>query len=255
LRKYLIAALAACIAVGLVAMSASAQSGSGVDLKVNLKPSKAGTKKKPKSTKIHFVTTNQDVTQTAEGIKIWIPKTLKISNKGFPKCKASVLEDQAQGPDACPKGSEVGGGTALARAGVNVIQGPISPTNPPQLPFDVRAFVTGKSSLAFHIRSTQPGIEIVAITPAKLKKASGKYGQVLDVTIPREPAQFYLGQYNGLEQLDVTIGDKFKKKNLIVSTGCNKKKAPFKTEIAFAPNPGPPKAETLSDTDNAKCSK
>jgi hypothetical protein len=250
LRKYLIAALAACIAVGAVAVSAPAQNPTGIDLKVNLLPPKSGTKNKPRSTKIHFVTTNKDVSQTADRIKIWIPKTLTISNKGFPKCSTATLEDPAKGPDACPKGSEVGGGTALARAGVNV-----NPTNPPQLPFDVRAFVTGKKSLVFHIRSTQPGIEIVALTPAKLKSASGKYGQLLDVTIPYEPAQFYLGQYNGLEELDVTLGAKRGKNMLIASTGCKKGKAPFKTEIGFAPNPNPPKAETLSDTANAKCRK
>jgi hypothetical protein len=250
LRKYLIAAFAACIAVGVVAVSAPAQAPSGVELTVNLKPQKAGTKTKPRSTKIHFVTTNKDVSQTAEGIKIWIPKTLRISNKGFPKCSQAVLNDPNKGPDACPKGSEIGGGTALARAGVNV-----NPINPPKLHFDVRAFVTGKSSMVFHIRSTDLGVEIVALTPAKLKKASGKYGQVLDVTIPREPAQFYLGQYNGLEQLDVTIGGKRGTNMLIASTGCKKGKAPFKTEIAFAPNPNPPKAETLSDTANAKCSR
>src|SRR5918995_5205886 len=148
LRKYLIAALAACIAVGgVVAVSASAQTATGIDLKVKLLPTKSGTKTNPKSTKIHFVTTNKDVSQTADRIKIWIPKTLTISNKGFPKCTTAVLEDPNRGPDACPKGSEVGGGTALARAGVNV-----NPTDPPQLPFDVRAFVTGKKSLVFHIR-------------------------------------------------------------------------------------------------------
>jgi hypothetical protein len=250
LRKYLIAALAACVAVGTLAVSAPAQAPTGIELKVNLKPPKSGTKRKPKSTKIHFVTTNKDVSQTADGIKIWIPKTLKISNKGFPRCDEDVLGDPQQGPDACPKGSEVGGGTALARAGVNV-----NPTNPPQLPFDVRAFVTGKSSMVFHIRSTQPGIEIVALTPAKLKKASGKYGQLLDVTIPKEPAQFYLGQYNGLEELNVTIGAKRGKNMLIASTGCKNRKAPFKTEISFAENPGPPKAEKLSDTANATCKK
>jgi hypothetical protein len=86
LRKYLIAALAACVAVGVVAVSAPAQDPSGIELKVNLVPPKSGTKKKPKSTKIHFVTTNKDVSQTADRIKIWIPKTLKVSNKGFPKC-------------------------------------------------------------------------------------------------------------------------------------------------------------------------
>jgi hypothetical protein len=250
LRKYLIAAVAACVAVGALAVSAPAQAPTGIELKVNLKPSKAGTKRNPRNTKIHFVTTNKDVSQTASRIKIWIADTLKLSNKGFPKCSMAVLGDPARGPDSCPKGSEVGGGSALARAGVNV-----NPTNPPQLPFDVRAFVTGKSSLVFHIRSTQPGIEIVALTPAKLKKASGKYGQLLDVTIPREPAQFYLGQYNGLEQLDVTIGAKRGKNMLVSSIGCKKRKAPFKTEISFAANPNPPKAAKLSDTANAKCTK
>ena len=250
MRKYLIAAVAACVAVGALAVSAPAQAPSGIELKVNLKPTKSGTKRKPRSTKIHFVTTNKDVSQTASGIKIWIPKTLKINNKGFPKCDTDVLADPQQGPDACPKGSEIGGGTALARAGVNV-----NPTTPPQLPFDVRAFVTGAKSLVFHIRSTQPGIEIVALTPAKLKKASGKYGQVLDVTIPREPAQFYLGQYNGLEELNVTIGAKRGSNMLIASSGCKRGKAPFKTEIAFAANPAPPKAAKLSDTANATCKK
>jgi hypothetical protein len=249
LRKYLIAALAACVAVGAVAVAAPAQAPSGIELKVNLKPPKAGTKKKPRSTKIHFVTTNKDVSQTADGIKIWIPKTLKLSNKGFPRCEEDVLADPQQGPDACPKGSEVGGGSALARAGVNV-----DPT-PPQLPFDVRAFVTGPKDLVFHIRSTQPGIEIVALTPAKIRKASGKYGSMLDVTIPFEPAQFYIGQYNGLEELNVTLGAKRGKNILIASTGCKNRKAPFKTEISFAENPGPPKAEKLSDTANATCKK
>ena len=248
MRKYLVAAVAAVSAIAVAAPVASAQS--GIDLKVDLKPQKAGTKKKPKNTKIHFVTTNQDVSQTASGIKIWIPKSLKISTTGFKKCSMATLENPQKGPNACPKGSEVGGGTAQARAGVNV-----NPTNPVRLPFDVRAFITGKTSMVFHIRSTNPGIEIVALTPAKLKKASGKYGQLLDVTIPREPAQFYLGQYNGLEQLNVTLGAKSGRNVLIGSTGCKGGKAPFKTEIAFASNPGPPKSAKLADTANAKCKK
>ena len=119
----------------------------------------------------------------------------------------------------------------------------------------MRAFITGKNRMVFHIRSTNPGIEIVALTPAKLKKASGKYGQVLDVTIPREPAQFYLGQYNGLEELNVTLGAKSGRNNLISSVGCKGGKAPFKTEIGFAANPIPPKSAKLSDTFNAKCTK
>jgi hypothetical protein len=248
LRKYLIAAVVAVTAIAVAAPVASAQS--GIDLKVDLKPTKAGTPKNPRSTKIHFVTTNQDVSQTANRIKIWIPKTLKISDKGFKRCSMAVLNDPNRGPNKCPKGSEVGGGTALARAGVNV-----NPTNPPQLPFDVRAFVTGKNSMVFHIRSTNPGIEIVALTPAKLKKASGKYGQLLDVTIPREPAQFYLGQYNGLEELNVTLGARSGGNNLVSSVGCNGGKAPFKAEIGFAANPLPPKNAKLADTFNAKCKK
>jgi hypothetical protein len=246
LRKYLMATVAAVAALAVAVPAASAQG--GVDLEVDLKPANAGTKRKPTSTRIHFVATNEDVSQTAERIKIWIPKTLKINTRGFKRCSVNTLSNQ--GPNACPNGSEVGGGTALARAGVNV-----NPTNPPQLPFDVRAFVSGKNGIVFHIRSTNPGIDITAVAPGKLRRASGKFGQLLDVTIPYTPAQFYLGQYNGLEQLDVTIGGKRRKNMLIASSGCRNRKAPFKTEIGFAANPGPPRAETLSDTADARCRK
>jgi hypothetical protein len=211
---------------------------------VTVAPKKAGTKQKPKNSVIDLTIVNSDFTQTASRIEIWLAKALVIDTKVAKKCSVATLA--SGGPAACPKASRVGKGTADARAGVNV-----SP-NPTVLPFDVTAVVTGKKSLAFYLK--QRGGNIVAVAPAKIVKASGKYGTKLDVTIPEEPAQQYpKGLYNGLEKLQTTLGSK-KGKSIIKTTGCKGKKHPFKAAIHFAANPGPPKVAKVETTATAKCS-
>jgi hypothetical protein len=242
LRKYLIVAMAALFTVALTT-SAFAQAPATMDVKVT--PSKAGTKKKPKDTVVDLSITNGDFTQTASRLEIWLPKNVRINTKGFKRCSVATL---ANGPSACPKGSKVGSGTADARAGVNV-----SPT-PPVLAFVVNAFVTGKNSIAFHLQ--QQGGSIAAVAPAKITKASGKYGQKLDVSIPEEPAQQYpAGLYNGLEKLQTKLGSKKKGKSIIESVGCASRKHPYKAAITFVNNPVPPKQAKVEATANARCSK
>jgi hypothetical protein len=243
LRKYLIVALAALTAVAFAAV-AYAQT-PGAEMTVAVAPSKAGTSKKPKDVTIDLEVVNSDFTQTASRLEIWLPKNVKIDTTGFKRCSVSKL---AQGTGGCPKGAKVGSGSADARAGVN------QSANPPVLPFAVTAWVTGKNSIAFHLQQTNG--EIVAVAPGKLSKASGKYGQKLDVTIPEEPAQQYpAGVYNGLEKLDVLLGSKKKGKSVAVSTGCSGGKLPFKGAITFVANPAPPKAAKVETTTTARCSK
>ena len=213
---------------------------------VKVAPKKAGTKAKPKDSVITLEITNKDFTQTASRLEIWISKMIKIDNKAAKKCSVSKLS--SGGPAACPKASKIGSGSADARAGVNT-----SP-NPPLLPFKVTAFATGNTSIAFYLQQTNGSI--VAVAPAKVKKASGKYSAKLDVTIPEEPAQQYpKGNYNGLERLETTLGTTKKGKSVIKSIGCTSKKHPFKAAIHFVANPNPPKQAKVETTASAACSK
>jgi hypothetical protein len=242
LRKYLIVAVAAIAAIAFASVALAQTPAATMDVAV--KPVKAGKKNKPKDSTIKLTITNSDVTQTASRLEIWLPKAIKLSTKGRKKCSVTTLSNS--GPGGCPKASKIGSGNAIARSGVNVLP------NPPQLPFDVTAFLTGSKSIAFYLKQSNGNIEAVA--PAKIKKASGKYGAKLDVSIPEIPAQQYpVGNYNGLESLTTTLGSTKKGKSVVKTVGCVKKKHPFKAAIHFVPNPNPPKAAQVTTTATAKC--
>jgi hypothetical protein len=244
LRKFLIVAVAA-ITVVAVTTVALAQT-PGATMSVTLKPKKAGSKQKPKDTSLSLEIVNSDFSQTASRIEVWLPKSLRFATAGKKKCSIATLGNG--GPSACPTASKIGGGTAVARGGVNV-----NPTNPLKLPFKVTAFLTGKKSLAFYIK--QVGGNIEGVAPAKIRKASGKYGSKLDISIPEIPAQQYPpGNYNGLERLKTTLGSTKKGKSVLKSIGCKNKKAPFKARVHFVANPNPPKVATVETTANAACS-
>ena len=107
-RKTLIAALAAFVVVGAAGAVAVAQSPSaGAEITAKISPSKVGTKKKPKPTKITLEVKNSDSSQTAKELKIYTPKQITVNGKGLKYCKQSKLEsnlDPAACPDAVDKG-------------------------------------------------------------------------------------------------------------------------------------------------------
>jgi hypothetical protein len=262
LRKYLIAAIAAFAAIAFAAGAVAQGPGASLDVKVS--PKKSGSKKSPKNATIDLEVVNDDFSQTASTIEIWLPQKLKISTKGFKACDLDALAFSAT---ACGSSSRVGGGEAVARAGVS--RAGVYEANPPQLPFKVTAYVANPRSsqpalkgadLAFYLQqTTAPGGDVItsgitAIAPAFLSGAGGKYGSKLTVEIPKEPAQEYpAGQFNGLERLEAKLTKKSGKRKLITTTGCKKRKHPFKVAVSFEPNPAPPKQEKITAKDNAPC--
>ena len=176
-------------------------------------------------------------------LDIFLPKTLKISLKGMPSCGTAAIQARA-----CPKSSILGKGTAKAKVGVN---GPA----PSDLTFDVKAVktksqVNGKDMLGFII---DDGGALLFLTETKLSKAGGKYGQKLHIDVP-ELAQHAGTSFNGLVSLDTTLGKKKGKNKLLATTGCAKRKQPFKTTLTFIDN-GVTTATHLSDTATSKCTK
>ena len=242
MRKFLIAAVAALTALAVVAV-AQAQPSPGAEVTVSISPSKVGTKKKPKPEKITLEVKNEDSSQTADGLEVFVAKNIKASTKGLKKCSAARLE--AEGKSACPRASRVGTGTADAVAGVNT-------GAPAALRFNVTAFVIGNQKIGFYLE--QQGGEIRVLAKGTFKRASGLYGSVLDVEIPQLAREFPQGTYNGLVGLKTTLYKKVGKNSLLRSNGCpSTRNMPFKVVIHFQNNPNPPKAAEVEATGTANC--
>jgi hypothetical protein len=244
LRKTLIAAVAALtlLAVSAVAIAQTP----GADLTVTAKADKKPLnkkKKKVKATSLGLELKNEDSSQTADAIQVYIAKQIVPSTTGLKVCKQAVLESSA-GED-CPAGSRVGGGTADAIAGVNT-------GAPANLTFDIDAFVIGKQKLGFYLQ--QQGGDIRVLSVGTIKKASGKYGSVLDIDIPQLAREFPPGTYNGLVGLNTNLYKKAGKNALFKRTSCPKNKTlPFNLVIHFQNNPNPPKATEVEASDSVSC--
>ena len=244
MRKILIGVLAASTAVAVGVAGAQTPS-PGAEVKVSVSPSKVGTKRKPKPTKISLSIKNQDSSQTADGLKIYQSKFIKVSTKGLKKCSAAKLE--ANGTSACSDASRVGRGTADAIAGVNT-------ASPARLRFNVTAFIIGDQQIGFYLE--QQGGNIRVLAKGKYKKASGDYGSLLDVSIPQLAREFPPGTFNGLVGLETTLYKKLGSRSLYTTVGCSSARTlPFKAVIHFQNNPNPPKAASVTAVGTADCRK
>jgi hypothetical protein len=240
LRKYLIAALAAVLSLGLAAV-AIGQNGD-VSATTSVSPSKAGTKKKPRAAKVTTFVKNNVPNTTASKIEIDFPKNVKISGKGLTKCAVSEFSKPG-GKANCPSKSKAGSGVANAVVG---------PDRTP-LVFDVSAYVGGNNLVIFYIE--QRGGTVTKALQGKISSASGKFKQKLVITIPPDLQQPAPGLYAALVDLKSTISNKKGKNSLVSTLGCTKKKHVFGAKLTFAPNPAPPPQPTASGESTAKCSK
>jgi hypothetical protein len=239
LRKFLIAAVAALATIALASV-AVAQS-SDVESKTSVSPSKAGTKKKPKATKITTFVKNNVPGTTASKIEIDFPKTVKITGKGLTSCPISAFS-RPGGKANCP---------AKSKAGTGVSHAVLGPQRAP-LNFDVTAYVGGTNLVIFYIE--QQGGTVTKALQGKISSASGKFKQKLVITIPPDLQQPATGVYGALTDLKSTLYNKKGKNSLISTNACKSKKHKFGAKLTFAPNPAPPPKPSATGTSTAKCS-
>jgi hypothetical protein len=249
LRKYLIAAVAAVAALSFSAVAVG-QAGDTAELTVNVTPKKAGKKNKPKNSAFDLEVVNSNTKRTMSDLDIFMPKNVKLNLKGIPSCSRDNIALKS-----CPASTELGEGTAEAMAGVNG-------TAPLPLSFVVTAFktkaldaqgnVSNRDMLGFFIDG--PG-SLDFLTETTLTKARGKYGQKLHIDVPDAAQRTGATSYNGLVSLKIDDLGKKKGRNMLVSTtGCVKRKHPYKVDLTFIDN-GVTAAGVISDTANAGCRK
>lgn len=236
MRKTLAAGIAATtvLAFGATAVAQTP----GASMTVSVSPTKAGTKKKPKSEKLTLTITNNNTQLTAKALDIKAPGTIKVSGKGLPSCSTKTLSNK--GKKACPAKSNVGGGSASALLGVNT-------PSPQPLTFKVTAFVGGPKLINFYLEGVElPGIKLIA--PGTIK------GQTLHVAIPQAAQQPAPGTWAGLQSLTTTLSKKIGNHAVVSSNGCKSKKHKFAATITYANN-GVAASGPVTTSAPAKCSK
>jgi hypothetical protein len=216
---------------------------------MTVKPSKAGTKKKPKSVSVKLeISNNKAAGTTASRIEIFSPKGLKVNTKGFPVCSADTLIND--GPSACPKGSKVGSGTAAA------VVNPRG-ASPAPVSFTNTFYVASRNTLNINLISSDQSIN--RTFPVKIGAGGGKFGQKLTIDIPPDLQQPAPGIFSALTDITTTLkgtaGKGSKKHGLYELSACSGGKLGFQTRITYAANPAPPAAANSTATDSVKCSK
>lgn len=249
MRKYLITAMAA-LAVLAVAAVALAQTYPlpTLTFDATATPIKAGTKKKPKATKIRLkIAVPKEARATADTIVFNLPGDMRVSGKGFAFCPSSELES-TKNPAKCPKGSKVGAGTASAAFGPNLT--PIQ--------FDVQLFAGSNTELGIWLQAK--GLPIQKAIRGVVSRAGRPYYQKVTIILPPD-LQKQLGAFVYITGLDATIGANngkggSKRKNLITTVGCPKdKKHRWEARMTFVPNPNPPVQGQSNQGDTSACKK
>ena len=239
MRKSLIAAGAAVLAVSGAGVAYAQTAPPTIVVKTSVSPSKAGTKHKAKAEKFSLTVTNNvnDSKATASQIKIQFPKTLKLSTKGLPQCTKSDDTLINQGTKVCKK-SIAGTGES------HVILNPYaSPTN---VTFKVTPLV-GKNQMLYYISA--PAINTTAVLHGKI------HGQTQTIVITPNLQQPVPGLFTAIVDLKTTLSLKKGKHSLITSSGCKGGGHTIKVSESFIPNPTAPLANTATSSGKASCKK
>jgi hypothetical protein len=234
LRKPLLVAGLAALIFGTTGVAVAQTPAPSIDATASGSPTKAGTKKKPKSVKFKLKVVNNPASKTtAKSVEIAFPSTIKVSTKGLDECTASDDELIAD-VNVCKK-SIAGSGSAKA------VLNPFA-TTPGPLSFKIVP-VVGKGELLFVLSGSAN-----AVLHGKIK------GSKMTIVITEQLQQPVKGTFSALQELEATISKKKGNKALISSVGCKSKKHPVKVTVGYVPNPNPPAASTASDSVDMKCS-
>jgi hypothetical protein len=196
---------------------------------------------------VHSVidTTTGEKPATLKTIVFLFPHA-KVNASAFKTCDPVRLG--GAGPKACPAGSKLGSGTALADARplVNPVHATITMYNAPRK--------NGNPVFIFYAQATEVAVNLVL--QGELKKASGKYGYRLEIPVPRIPT--LPGQEDAsIHDINVGVAATTKRKGKTVyllqaPTVCPAGGFPFQTTFNFNDGSNLTSSSAISCTLTAK---
>ena len=225
---------------GVTAATAQVANAKPVDmvqnLKVTIRPAKAGTAKKPKPAAIGVSISSPTPEPAAtESVKLLFGKGVRFNNGAFPACSLNMVKS-TKSIARCPRGSIVGKGSARAIGFIGDTQVPES--------LRVTAVNSTRNTLLLWVVGSSP-LPVADALVGKLGKASGKFAHRLDVTIPKSLREVLPGTYAPLVSFKVDVkatttvkkgkGKKAKKTRLsyVETTSCPKGGWPFQADFVF----------------------
>ena len=251
MKKYLVAALAISVMAAVAAVAVAQTYPLPVlTFDASVTPTKAGTKKRPKNSKIRLsLAIQKEARVTADQLVFHLPRHVRLSGRGFNFCPSTEL-DTTKDPNKCPKNSKLGSGTASAAFGPGLV-----PIN-----FDVTIFAGSRNELGIFL--VAKGFGIQKANRGVISRSGSPYFQKLTIDIPPE-LQKQLGAFVYLTGLEATVGatrtrrvrGKRRRYNAVSTIGCPRDKVHrFEARVRFVPNPNPPAQGEIAKSDTSACS-
>jgi hypothetical protein len=241
--KKLAIAVTGVLALGGVGAAVSSAVNPDITIQASVSPTKHGTKKKPKKTKLQVNLSTTPVAGespfAASRTVVHLPKELVFNGKAFKTCsKQKVFENNT----SCPAKSRVGKGSAVGTSRALGVTENLT----------VKAFNgPGGNKLELLIDSV-PGsaVAIHAVLEGVLSSDSAPYGKKLTVDIPQDLQTPAPGTYATLESFKTTINaiTGTKKRPYVGIASCKTGSMAFKVDYTYQPD-----GTTKSTSTTAKC--
>jgi hypothetical protein len=237
--KKLAIMVTSALALGAVGVGVSSAVDPDLTITATVSPSKHGTKKKPKKTKlvVKLKTTPKagEPAFAASDTIVHLGKELKFNGKALKTCSAAKVQAD---DTKCPKGSKVGKGVAAGVALGATENLTVTAYNGP-----------GGNKLELLVDGSTP-LPIHEVIEGVLQKDTGLYGNKLVVKIPDHLQQPAPGAYATLIQFDTTINAVTGKKKVpyVGIASCKTKSIAFGVDYIYQPD-----GSTKSATTTAPC--
>ena len=223
MRKLALLTVAALISVVATVSTGSAQDPSltVISGEATVTPNKAGTTRKPQAVRIsgraHWETPPGVERPVITGAKVLFPRGALYNGHKYPKCALATLARRPT-PRACPHGSIMGRGSAVAFADTVLTRPKITVIN-------------GGAREVCLFTLLQFPARVQTCVAGKIRKLSGKWAYELTLTVPRI-LQVVAGVPIQLRDFEFSAGSP--KKDWLATTGCRGGRWPFEVTAFYS---------------------